>query len=307
LRGTRGVCCVCVRGNDYGCCSFYALHRALDPESDKLKLTNDNTCIEQPDPNEFLNFQDAIARTFMIGIMGDFDVDALRNPLDRRDTDNGTGLLTNISFAFFFVLVLLIPVVALNALIALMGSTFGRVEQTETIVMYKEMLANAYDKWQFRIFTGQIKLEAFRKDHRWLHRLANEPVIRDLDAENPTLMLRKQIESLDKNVTYKVDSVVEKVDKVSEVVLGDDADNGIITKKQFEQRMSEFDSKFSDITSVLELLKMQINQQETSFKELTNRLSDSGLSSAQPRQPRLDRARAEKTYVPLRLPISFPL
>eukprot|EP00961_Rhodomonas_salina_P117686 1583855-Rhodomonas_salina.1 len=152
---------------------FYALHGKLDPE--EIGLENENACIDEPDNNEFLEVGDAIARTFLMSILGDFDVDALRNRLDvKKENDGGTrgGLLTNISFLFFFTLVLLISVVALNALIALMGSTYGRVEQSSQAVTYKAVLTITYDKLRFRYFTRWINRQTFERITRWTHVLS---------------------------------------------------------------------------------------------------------------------------------------
>eukprot|EP00961_Rhodomonas_salina_P214650 2898772-Rhodomonas_salina.1 len=84
---------------------FYALHGKLNPED--LGIENENACIDEPDNNEFQEVGAAVARTFLMSILGDFDVDTLRNRLDVLKENNGGsrgGTLTNISFLFFFTL-----------------------------------------------------------------------------------------------------------------------------------------------------------------------------------------------------------
>eukprot|EP00961_Rhodomonas_salina_P152851 2057058-Rhodomonas_salina.3 len=166
---------------------------------------------------------DAVARTFLMSILGDFDVDSLRNRLDVKvENDGGPrgGLLTNISFLFFFTLVLLVSVVALNALIALMSSTYGRVEQSAQAVTYKAVLTITFDKLRFRYFTRWIQQQTFERITRWTHVLSpsetsSMPQLMGIQGSaNPLAALRREFKLSERATHKRLDYMVNALAEV---------------------------------------------------------------------------------------------
>lgn len=126
---------------------------------------SDSTDPNGPSSNVFLGASDSIGRAFVMSVLLAFEVDELRSPLE----SGGGGALTNLSYLFFFGLVMLVSVVGMNALIAIMNNSFTRVAEREHAVRDKEVASVMLDK--LRNFNKKKKYR-WQKQRRWVHVLS---------------------------------------------------------------------------------------------------------------------------------------
>lgn len=145
---------------------FFALHGNLTPATlygEEAGWTEEQTAYAESN-FRFSKLEQCIARTFTFAVLGSFDIDSFRSPVDM----DSQGLLTNLSSAFFLLAAFLITIVALNALIAIMGNTYNRVAAQEKAVVYKEIASVLQDKVRLYV---QDK-EHFKVFTRWTHVLS---------------------------------------------------------------------------------------------------------------------------------------
>lgn len=217
--------------------------------------------------NVFRELGDTVTHTFLMSVLCSFDVTELSNPLE----PSHNGALSNISFVFFFLLVMLVSVVGMNALIAIMGNTFAQVTDREQAVQYK-MIATVLVE-RLRLGSPEDQ-RAFSMRNRWIHVLS--------PSENGSMPVASMfgkgagnpVQGLKRDLKESTNRTSEQLTKLEEVIRAQGGGGGISEEEMDELNLSlnglaeQTNAVQSDVETLQEELRKQKKEVEASRKRV---------------------------------------
>ena len=185
------------------------------------------------------HFSQSLLTMLNMGLFGAFSVDGFKRTANRD--------LTSFFFVGFMVFV---NVVALNALIAILGDSFDQAQEKKTASRAQqraELIVEYYDEM------GEEKQKDIEQATRWIHKLVPESLLEtaygDDDAWKGRLFAIR--DAIHKTITEKTSGLDEKMNRMEEETSGlDEKINRIETSvKDIQQEMQE---KLTAILAALE-------------------------------------------------------